>query len=167
MKFPDGILDGIMDPKYIPAELGLNNLIETDDDRKTRNAKISVQSRFVDNNTPNVAASTAPGVPIPLTREEAEQVDLRIEVLRNRSAALQIQIASMQSQIDLYAEATDTTQEVSFSMDISKKASLRRAIQKVFGVKTDVITYSMYMAALRAKNKLEIEDSEDYIAGED
>lgn len=96
----------------------------------------------------------------PLTEEEAKIIDVKIAEQRQRITRVTAKIKSLHETLDKEGAL------VEFEFDIKARGSLKRAIQKVFGVKTNKITYAMYTEALQAKHLLELTDSQEYLNGE-
>lgn len=102
--------------------------------------------------------------PAPLTKEEAEEVERQVDDMRAAIAGTRRRIASIKGKIEKQA-VPEGQPEISFAVDLKKKSRLRRAVKKVFGVKPEALTYSMYMAALEAKRSIEETEGADYASG--
>lgn len=160
---PREIANGLYNPSYLPDELRLNEFIE-DPDKRRKEVQESLQNKVKAPTVPNGLVGLD-GVPRPLTREEAEEVDKTIEKMRGDIASTRQRIIEMRKFIDETANPADGP-ELSFKLNISKKPTIKRAVRKVFGIKTDQITYSMYKAALELKRQVEKQESDSYVRGE-
>ena len=94
-----------------------------------------------------------------MTEAEAAQIDERIAKQRERIAKVQEKIQSAKRHIERNGSAAN------FEFDVKARGSLKRAIQRVFGVKTNTITYEMYVEALTAKQTIELTDTDEYVNG--
>lgn len=157
-------IDGLYHPEFIPEDVDLNNfLIETEADEIVRQ---SLESKKLPAATLQPDAQSFSGVPIPLTEAEAREADRQIEATLQRITDTREKIDLVRSKIDQAVKPTGSDgNELSFKMDISRKKSLRRAIKRLFGIKTDTITYSMYKEMLVAKKTLETQQGEAYANG--
>lgn len=155
------LIPGVFDPSLQVEQLDLNNFVESAPDLSREEADTKVE-RLVRTST----GPSSPDIPKPLTMEEAEAVDRKVAILRERIAATRGKLASLRGRIDTTA-SPEGSQEMAFQIDISKKPTLKRAIQRVFGVKTNTITYSMYKAALETLRQLEKQEAGDYLEGKD
>ena len=170
---PEGAFGSLYDLRHLPTELALNEFLSDPDAKDTEvkqqvSAKVNAATGF--NAVGGTAKlrnlnSDASYRQVPLTREEAEQVDIYIDDLRGRISERRKDIEDVRKFIDSAAQP-DGGEEISFRLDISKKASVKRAIRKVFGIKTNEITYSMYKAALQARRALESQETEAYVNAE-
>lgn len=150
MTLPRQIVDQLFDPTIPVDKLDLNQFIQTD----------AVDQDKVEQSVDQKVAVPLEDVPRPLTREESEEVDKRISFTRARVAAQLQRIHETKKRIDSLIPAG-----FQFSLDISKQPTLKRAIQKVFGIKTNTITYEMYKEVIEAKKLLEKGESEVYLNG--
>lgn len=156
IKSPSEFLDGLYVPEFIPDELSINRFI-IDPDAEQQRASKSIELK-TDNYEPGLTA--------PLTSQEADLVDAKIEQLLTELEESKSRINRLRGQIDEQVEQYGGDQELSFQVDISNNRKLRRAIRQTFGVKTDTITYSMYKAALASKRRIEKEETDAYVKGE-
>lgn len=160
-RLPREVADGLYDPSFLPKELKLNEFL-SDPDETRKNVQKSLEKKIRPATRPE--AGDIDGATAPLTEAEAKEVDHYIEELKEGIAQTRGRISKIRNFIDETANPKDG-QEFSLSLDISKKPTVRRAIQKVFGYKTDSLTYSMYKAAVELKRKLEDEESQAYVNG--
>lgn len=161
-RLPSSILTGLYTPTYLPEDLNLNEFI-TDTDAVSQTVQRGL-ARKIENATlpePNLGLD---GIPVPLTEAEAQHVDAYMENLQERINKTKNRIASVRNFIDETA-APANGEELSFNIDISKRPVLKKAISKVFGFKSNTITYSMYKAALERKRQLEKDESDNYVSG--
>ena len=157
-------IDGLYHPEFIPEELDLTNfLVEVEREDLVRE---SLEKKKTSAATLAPSPQTPGGAPLLLTEAEAREADRQIEATLQRIKDTRGQINLVRSKIDQAIESSGGGgSEFSFKMDISKKPRIRRAIKKLFGVKTDTITYSMYKDMLAAKKSLETEQAEAYTEG--
>lgn len=160
---PKKIVDGLYSPQYIPDDLDLNELIH-DKPETTAQVEASVREKL------RKPVRTEPvigdeGIPIPLTEEEAAAVDNAISSLREQLSVTRQRIEDIRHFIDKTA-APEKGKELAFTLDISNKPTLKRAVRKIFGVTTGEITYSMYKACIAAKQAIEQEEVDGYLSGE-
>jgi len=152
-------IGGLYNPEFVPEDLDLNDFVE----------EVEVHTEEV-RQVVNNKGSQLITEQLPITEEEAQEAAqqiknnlLYIEETRKRVVATRAKID------DLIKSSRSGTkaqgQELSFKIDISKKPRIRRAIQKLFGYKTDTITYSMYKELLMAKNNLEQDEAHAYVSG--
>ena len=161
-KIPDldiPLLRELYSPDFDPTALPLNrrpHLGKTEEDiRKEVEQKVSeAEARLFGDEAP-----------APLTKEQAAVVEQQVDVLRSAIAETRRRISNIRSKIKKQA-VPDGQPELSFSVDLHRKAALRRAIKKVFGVKPEALTYSMYEAALAAKRQIEESEASDYVSGD-
>jgi hypothetical protein len=155
-------LGGLYHPEFIPEKVEVANfLVEIDSEEKVRESL----SNKVFNSTLETQAASAP---IPLTEAEALEADRQIQATLDRIDRLSNSIDTIGKRIDQQVEPVDASgkkKEWRFELDISKKSRVRRAIKKLFGIKTDTITYGMYKEMLAAKATLEQEQGEGYTKG--
>ena len=156
---PSEFVGGLYNPEFLPEDLDLNDFVE----------EVEVRNEEVRQSL-DVKSSQGVTTRLPITEEEAAEAAAQIKTTLKRLETTKERIQSIRSQIDLLVRpggsaAGGGSSELSFRLDISKKPRLRRAIQKLFGYKTDTITYSMYKELLRAKNQLEQDESYAYVAG--
>lgn len=168
---PDEILGGLYVPSFMPSEHDLNEFVR-DPDQERKQAQRQVQGKLRRASSPEPTIGPAPverqpgqssvGIPVPLTEDEANEVDLYIEQLRGRIATQRDEISRVRGVIDEAANPKND-QELTFSMNIKKRPRLKRAIQVVFGAPFETITYSMYLAALNLRRKLEKQEAREYL----
>lgn len=101
----------------------------------------------------------------PLTAEEAGVAYNAVQQLRKEIAITKSKINNIIKKIDEVALKTDGG-ELVFDIDLKKRLLLKRAVQKAFGVKTNTLTYSMYIEALKARQLLIQEEGESYLGGD-
>lgn len=140
------LIDALYVPSLKPDQLDLNQVVE------------QVQEPAAEQKVLETLIQDTSGRP--LTEEEAKVVDAQITRQRQRIVEIQKKIKSLHNVLDKEGDV------VEFAFDVKARGSLKRAIQKVFGVKTDKITYAMYTEALQAKHLLELTDSQEYLDGE-
>ena len=95
-----------------------------------------------------------PGRDKPLTEEEANAIDQKVAELKDKGLRLQGQIQIMKQSLDEMISASGRP-EPRVKVDLKNNPALRKAIQDIFGYKTDEITYTMYKEVLEAKRMLE------------
>jgi hypothetical protein len=161
---PREATDGLYNLEFLPESLSLNDFIQ-DADQERKEVQDSLREKILAPTLPGGSVGKN-GVPKPLTAKEAEEVDRVIETQRADIARTRQRIAETRSFIDNVA-APKGGPELSFKLDISRKPTLRRAVKKVFGRKTDEITYSMYKFALEEKRRIERQEAKDYVSGDD
>jgi len=98
----------------------------------------------------------------PLTAEEATLVHNLARSLQKEIAQTKAKINRVIKRIDEIASKNNNP-EITFNIDLSKRAALRRAVQKAFGTKANTLTYSMYVEALRARKELQEEEANTYL----
>jgi hypothetical protein len=157
-KLPRGlplpILNELYKPGYDPELLKLTSQISTEEEQKVIEERVAeVEKRLFSGD-----------IPVPLTREEAAIVEEQVRATRDAIATTRRRISAIRAKIDAQA-APDGQAEVSFEVDLKKKARLRRAVKKAFGTKPETLTYSMYKAALETKRLIEESEASDYASG--
>lgn len=160
------LTQGLFKPEYVMRDVNLNDAIQIVNNEKLKedaNKKITNQLNGPVINTAFNANSNR--IPIPLTEAEAEEADRQIKRVLERIIATRNKINDLRNNIDSEIEAELNGKELSFIMDISKKPRIRRAIKKLFGEKTNTITYAMYKEMLAAKTQLEKDEIADYAKG--
>lgn len=153
-------IQGLYKPELIPDQVDLTNFIAEFD--KTEQVQASLDTKIN-------ATLTDEGSFVPLTEAEAVEADLQIEATLERIKLTRDKITLTRSRIDesiVAATSGSDSNELSFKMDISRKPRLRRAIKKIFGKKTDKITYKMYKDLLQAKADLEKQEAGIYTSGQ-
>lgn len=156
-------IQGLYKPELVPDQVDLTNFVTEVD--KTAKVQASLAAKI------NATAPTAQpgnGSFIPLTEEEAREADFQIEAMLERVKVTRDKIELIRTRLDESISASTSGGdggELTFKMDISRKPRLRRAIKKLFGQKTDKITYKMYKEMLRAKANLEKEEAGVYTSG--
>jgi hypothetical protein len=157
-KIPDlniPLLEDLYHPDFDPTRLPLNRspAVEAPDTKEIERKLKEVEARLFSGDTP-----------APLTADEAAAVELQVDELQSAIATTRRRVASIRSKIEKQA-VPEGQPEISFAVDLKKKARLRRAIQKSFGIKPEALTYSMYAAALAAKREIEESEADDYTSG--
>lgn len=150
------LIGGLYIPEFLPREIDLKRFVldpveDAQELASSLDAKVQAAERSEDFT--------------PLTPAEAELADKRIDALVDEIRATRARISDTRDGIGVQVSPKGGN-ELSFKMDISKKPSLRRAITAVFGIKTDTITYSMYIRCLELKRQIEAEEAGDYTAGD-
>lgn len=149
---------------YTPEKTNLNEFVQFEEVQEKK-VLADVSKKILTAKTPEdihpISLTHAP-----LTEEEAYAVDEYIESLKNELAGTLNKLNALKQSIDS-AAAPQGGAEFNLKINMSKKPTLRRAVQKVFGIKTDVLTYSMYKEALKAKARLEEEESDAYVGNTD
>jgi hypothetical protein len=157
---PKELVDGLWNPSFLPEELNLNEFIR--DDTAVRETVVkSLESKQANPVTGDTKGSN--DVPIPLTEAEAVEADLQIDNTLARINFTLERISGARLLIDQLAAGKGG--ELAFSLDISKKRRIRRAVKRIFGYKTDEITYSMYKEAVEARRLIENQEATGYVAG--
>lgn len=155
---PKDFLRGLYDPDFLPKQLNINRFVE-DPEKRQEKAVQAAQQRIeqVDLFDINERA--------PLSEEEAGAIDDKIRELIAQVEATKERISQARKYIDDRVAPPDK-EEFALSIDISKKRRLRRAIKKIFGVKTDTLSYSMYKQAIELKRQIEQDEAKAYTKGE-
>ncbi len=162
---PNSVIDGLYKPGFLPKKLALNEFLENPDLRREQ-VRESVRKKVTAvNNLDSGQLVSDENIAQPLTPEEAEEVDRYIESLKERIAATKGRISDLREFIDETANPSGG-QELSFTLNIDKKGSLKRAVRKIFGKKVDTVTYSMYKAAVELKRTIEQEEKDAYLEGQ-
>lgn len=152
------LLRELYSPDFDPLDLPIN--------RRSGVQKPEERVAEVEKKVKDVEARLFSGeTPAPLTKEEAEVVERRVDELRTAIAETRRRIAGVRSNIEKQA-VPEGQPEVSFTVDLKRKGNLRRAVKKVFGIKPETLSYSMYIAALEAKRQIEESEAKDYAAGD-
>jgi hypothetical protein len=164
---PREFLGGLYHPEFVPEKLDIANfLIEIDSQEEVQKSLKAKQF-----GTPVTGArglSSQKDTPIPLTEAEAVEADKQIQATLDRIQFMKNKIAALKRDVDSQVEPNDASgkkKEWKFKLDITKKHRIRRAVKKLFGVKTDTITYGMYKKMLAAKAQLEEEQGDGYLRG--
>ena len=89
---------------------------------------------------------------------ESEIVDLRIASQIETLGQLEERISSIQVSID---KSISDNGGLSVPVNVKGRPSLKRAISRVFGIKTSEISYDMYRSALTALQELQIDAADD------
>lgn len=157
---PKSLVQQFYDPSFMPEKLDLAEFVTIQDE--TGSAREKVDAMLV--TSPLVKLLTTGDLPKPLTWDEAIAIDEEIASTQEAIRVTRARIAGMLGRIDGIGFGTGGSgQEITFKLDISKRAQLRRAVRQAFGVKTDTITYSMYKAAVEARKKIEKSEASDYV----
>lgn len=127
------------------------------------NSIISDEPVVVETKKPGVAVNKLEQ--IPLTEAESVIIDEELSEVLERINNTRNKIADIKNRVDNFVGLHSNNEELVFDLDISKKPRIKRAIKQVFGIKTNVITYSMYKDLLKAKNLLEKEQAQGYVNG--
>lgn len=161
---PSQALRNVFDPQFLPEELNVSDYLQEVETqtKPTQEIVSSIESKQL-----NGIRGLVSDVAIPLTEDEAAEIDRQINATLNRISVTQQQIHRIQSNIEEQLSNSNKSGEYAINMDISKKPRIRRAIKKLFGYKTDTITFSMYKQMLEAKHLIEEQESSDYLAGEE
>lgn len=160
---PKEVREGLYNPDFIPNELNINEFFENEvENRKTNTKKINKQIQKA--TLPTFGGTDVTEPQKPLTEAEAELVDEHISKLKDRIAFTRNRINNLISHIDNVANP-ENGNEFSLILDISNKPTVKRAIQRVFGIKTDTISYSLYKIALSTKRNLEDTEAQKYVDG--
>ena len=95
--------------------------------------------------------------PLPLTQEEARQVDEFALTELARARTLLGRVDRLETRIGEHL----TRKGFSFQVDLSRRPRLRKAVEVLFGKGRDRLTYKMYREALRIKAEEERVSAED------
>lgn len=155
---PDEIMRGMIGTGYLPAHVELNNFVQVVGHQKEQQATDKVAA-LVDQ--PTIQNQD---VPVPLTREEADAVQAKIQQLRDRILGLKGSLQQIEAQIAQQASPQDG-KELSFRVDLKGRATLKRAVRRAFGGDFEDITYSMYKDAIALKRQIEQQEGSDYVKG--
>lgn len=161
MNIPVDLTKGLYDPTFEPDLKALSDFVENPDKRREKVQK-KVRSKIEPATTPEGFDGNPKA---PLTEEEAAEVDLYIENLRGRINTQREEIRSIKDIIDGVA-SPDGGEEFNVKLPIENRPSLQKAVQLVFGVSTDNITYSMYKAAVELKRQIEDSETNSYVGVE-
>ncbi len=156
---PHSLIQQFYDPTFMPEKLDLAEFIEVQEQNEEVQRKVEEHL----STSPLVKLLTTGDVPKPLSYEEALAIDDEITATQQAIKNTRSRISSMLKRIDGVGLGSSSGQEISFKLDISKRAQLLRAVKQAFGVKTDTITYSMYKAAIEARKTLEKTEANDYV----
>jgi len=156
---PKGLSTGLYNPNFLPEQVDVADFITVE----VEPVGVSKIPAATLDSVPNVN-----GVPVPLTVEESRAISEQIDKTLARIAATKEKIGRIRGQIHEAVQPSNSVsgKEFSFTMDISHKPRIRRAIKKLFGIKTDTITYNMYLDMLKAKALLEKTEVQGYLSGE-
>jgi len=151
------LLKDLYRPDFDPSKLILNQAVgstppHTQEEIEKKVAEVEAQLFSGD-------------APKPLTKDEAAAVEQQVDALRSGIAATRRRIANVSARIDSQGAPAGQA-EIGFQVDLKRKGALRRAVKKVFGLKPETLTYSMYKAALAAKKQLEEAEASAYSKGE-
>lgn len=161
-RIPKELTQGIYTPELVFRDVNLNEFVrEAELPARQERAKNKVINQIKGN--VNVVGSLS--APVPLTEDEAIAADQQIAATIDRIAAARQRLTETRGLIEKAINDTNGGKELSFKMDISKKQRVKRAIRKLFGKKTDTITFSMYKELLKAKYTLESREIEDFSKG--
>lgn len=148
---PRSILDGIYSPEHLPRIADLTDYIEND---QTVSQKLEAEvDRLIE--------FPEPGSQGRMTEAQAKLVDQRIDAMISEIKETRERIAGIQKYID---DIGIGERIPNFSVDLTKKKNIKKAIQKTFNRKTNTITYEMYKEALQAKKLLESQEASAYTA---
>jgi len=159
---PKELVDGLWSPSFLPEELNLNEFIR-DDTVIQKEVEQSLETKQANVLTGETKGSN--DVPIPLTEAEALEADRQIDDTLSRIDLTLERISGARLLLDQLAGKGTGGGELSFVLDISKKRRVRRAVKRIFGYKTDEITYTMYKQAVEARRLLENKESTGYVEG--
>jgi len=152
----DDIFKKIYEPK---TEIADENLPRAVRERK-RQARAEAEESVKLKETPASADTTSKSSNTkarPLTLEEAEVVEERIDKIRGRIERIKGKIGDAELQIIEQLEGNPDLP--SFKMNIVGKPRLRKAAKVCFGYKAEEITFAMYRQALEEKAAMEKEDA--------
>lgn len=152
-KITNDLALGLFDSDYKPSVGFVTNRVGSNIESQTEAAESLKQKAY-----------SEPSVEGKLSVEESDAFDREREAVKKEIVMTKARISNIKKTIDRLAEP-ENGQELSFKVDISNKAALRKAVRKIFGVKTDTITYTMYKRALQALQQLQKEDVGDYFDG--
>lgn len=141
--------EGLYNPRFVPEEHNLNDFVQEIERRVETRQTVKKKLESTD-------------TPFPLTREEVDEIGRIAAGQLKRIGELRERINTLRSRVD-QAVINSYGKEPSFTLDISKKPTLKRAIQRVFGISTNVITYSMYKQAIELKSQLERNETQEYL----
>ena len=149
---------------YIPAsaaeQVPLNDFIPDTEPQSTLPTIELIKSKAL-----SQTKAIQSGQPRPLTQEESLAIDAVIQELQDRIVMIKNKILGLRTRVDSEAASTQG-KELQFRVDIKGRPVLKRAIRKVFGTKTDTLTYSMYKEALELKRQIEQKEASDYLGSD-
>lgn len=151
----DNIFSELYRPDYKPEDLKLAGLI------KLKEEDLKIVEERVKEVEKKLFSSDAP---VPLTEEEAIAIEAKVDEFKKAIADTRRRIAGIQSRID--AQLNDDGQvDMGFQLKLEDKERLAKAVKRTFGIRAEVITYSMYRAALKAKKEIEEREADNYTSG--
>lgn len=157
-RIPKDLIRGLYIPEFIPKDVNLNDLVrEGVVVEKAEAAKTTVASK--------IANPTPAKIPIPITDTEADEADHQLLNTALRIQATKQKLTNVRNALDQAILTSNGGKELGFTMDVSKKPRVKRALRKLFGVKTNTITHSMYIEMLKAKSEIEKQEVSDYSKG--
>lgn len=144
--------------ELVPTVLDIPDYVEVVDvQKRTQEAVVEIEAKIQ-------KTFSADDVPVPLTEEQAEVLDLRIKTALSNIQSMRNQLQDVRTELSNRIIAQDT-ESISFTFDIKKKQRLQRAIKKLWGEKLDTINFDMYKELLEAKKKLEQQEVDKFSAG--
>jgi len=156
IEISDKFISGLYSPSHLPKDLNLTNFIEEVEEP----IGISKEETVYE---PKILDS---GQELPVSLEESREVQRQTELTLKRIDDTRKKILEIQNKIDsMLSSKSGDKDEFAVTMDISKKPRIKRAIKRVFGYKTDIITFSMYKEMLKAKASIEEEEAQGYLDG--
>lgn len=141
------ILKPIIDPTLTFDQLQLNSFIGDSEQERIRSAETTTQ---------NAEALTGKNV----TTAESDVIDLRIQQQIRDLVAIEDRVSKIQSFID---KSITENGGLTIPVNVKGRPSLKRAIQRAFGVKTSEVSYDMYRSALTALQRLQDEAATEYV----
>ena len=142
-----GFLDNYK-PNFIPEKFDLNEVLPNLEQEVQAVAEKTVL-------TIDEAVTNDPAV-ANLTNELVVQLRDDIKRVKKKAADTRIDLLN-------YLNKSGATKKL--VMDIKDNPFLKRLVKKAFGIKSDVITYEMYLEAVAAKKQMESEDVKEYAKG--
>lgn len=139
------LVEGLYDPAFLPQQLTLNDLVEV------------VSTPVIPTNKIDSVSTKT------MTSAEAQQAADRVQKLITDIGSARQELASLR---DTNMALTVVNGEPQVSVNTKNRPALKKAIQKVFGMRKNEITYAMYREALNALRQLETEDATNYVEGE-
>lgn len=139
-------------PKYSPPENVIHERPPISEDEVKEALAKKIASRMAGKFTDNEL----------LTVEEAAVVDAQIDSMIAYASAIKDHIIVVDKKIQDHVRSVPLEADV--SVDLENRPTLRRALKRLYGQESEVITYDMYREAVDALRKLENEDVKDYVA---
>lgn len=160
-RIPKELLSSVFTPEFKERSLNLNNFIK---ESYLPQEKIVVAEKIETLAVEGIAASKL-DIPIPLTEQEAEEADKQIALALDYIAKTKNKLIGFRENLSKAVLDANGGKELQFTVDISKKRRLRKAIKTLYGDEISTISYSMYIEMVKAKAMLEMKEARDFTVG--